>query len=80
MSPIQAFPSPGVCINTSKQEYQTGEYDGMLLRDYFAASAMSGLLSIAKQIKTETGESIATSVARQSYAVADAMLAARGEQ
>ena len=43
---------------------------GMTLRDYFAANAMQGLLSSDVYAPLET-------FAKQSYKVADAMLAAR---
>lgn len=43
---------------------------GMTLRDYFAAKAMQGLLSSDVNAPLET-------FAKQSYKVADAMLAAR---
>ena len=46
------------------------QYQGMTLRDYFAAKAMQGLLSATK---TSDGEMIA----RDSYKMADAMLEAR---
>ena len=46
------------------------QYQGMTLRDYFAAKAMQGLLSATK---TSDGEMIA----RDSYKMADAMLKAR---
>lgn len=66
-------------IGNGGKAFPSGSSGGMTLRDYFAAQAMNGLLSLAAQIKTEVGESIATSVAKQSYAAADAMLAARGD-
>lgn len=50
---------------------------GMTLRDYFAAKAMQGF--IAQELASQPYES-AAEVARASYAMADAMLAARGAQ
>jgi len=44
--------------------------DGMTLRDYLAAKAMQGILSSGSDAKSET-------IAVESYAVADAMLAER---
>ena len=57
-------------------------YPGMNLRDYFAAKAMNGYLANAWQAKEldETGDSSGEQmriVAEISYAMADAMLAAR---
>lgn len=63
-----AFPSEGfVCSDGIK-------YDGMTLRDYFAAKAMTGMLSgyEADQFKNPQ-------LAQWSYQIADAMLKAREE-
>ena len=49
----------------------TGYSEGMTLRDYFAAKAMQGLMN------TEYRLTDASYKAKQSYAIADAMLAAR---
>lgn len=39
-----AFPSPGVVMPDGRgEEMQQGAYEGMTLRDYFAAKAMQGL-------------------------------------
>jgi hypothetical protein len=46
---------------------------GMTLRDYFAAKAMTGLLA---RTSTSNGDAIV----KDSYALADAMLAAREEE
>lgn len=46
-------------------------WEGMTLRDYFAAKAMQALLS--------TGETDAPMISKASYIVADAMLKAREE-
>lgn len=37
-----AFPSPGVVMTDGRQQ---GAYEGMTLRDYFAAAALQGLLA-----------------------------------
>ena len=50
----------------------TPYHSGMTLRDYFAAKAMQGLLSSDVNAPLEV-------FAKQSYKVADAMLAAREE-
>jgi hypothetical protein len=49
-------------------------YSGMTLRDYFAAKAMQGLLACPMQ--PQSGPDM---YARDAYALADAMLKARGE-
>lgn len=56
---------PNTAFTSSRNEQQ-----GMTLRDYFAAKAMQGLLA---STKTDDGAMIA----RDSYAMADAMLKAR---
>ena len=37
-----AFPSPGVVLDSGQQQ---GAYEGMTLRDYFAAMAMQALIA-----------------------------------
>ena len=49
---------------------ELSQYNGMTLRDYFAAKAMQGLLSSDVNAPLET-------FAKQSYKVADAMMKAR---
>ena len=48
-------------------------YDGMTLRDYFAAKAMQALISIGAYSSEYDTD------AQESYAIADAMLKAREE-
>lgn len=50
-------------------------FDGMSLRDYFAAKAMQGMLANANIDKNEVRDRAA--IATYSYHYADAMLAAR---
>lgn len=64
---IQAFPS----IKESKF-YPT--HEGMSLRDYFAAKAMQVCLAQANSFPDEHWRD---GIARDAYAMADAMLAAR---
>lgn len=69
-----AFPVPGL--------QHDEDFNGMTLRDYFAAKAMNGYLANAWQAKEldDTGDSSGEQmriVAEISYAMADAMLAAR---
>jgi hypothetical protein len=52
-------------------ETEDTKWDGMSIRDYFAAAALTGILSTCK------GEASATLVASGAYGFADAMLAAR---
>lgn len=58
-----AFPIPGL--------HDDEDFNGMTLRDYFAANAMQGLLSDST-VKGAVGD-----FAKRSYAMADAMLLAR---
>jgi hypothetical protein len=74
-----AFPT----VDSNRAE-DYGTY-GMTLRDYFAAKAMQGYLANPWQAKEldDTGDSSAEQmriVAEISYAMADAMLTARGVQ
>jgi hypothetical protein len=50
-------------------------YDGMTLRDYFAAKAMEGLLSAGRD--AQYGNGGMGDLAKSSYSIADAMLKAR---
>ena len=77
-----AFPMPiagcndGSVYNTLEQS--SGELGGMSLRDYFAAKAMYGLMSMcATGAQTLNG---ADDCARLAYEQADAMLRAREVQ
>ena len=53
--------------------------DGMTLRDYFAASALSGVVERCALDTKEPGESIEQYFARRCYNLADAMLAERAK-
>jgi hypothetical protein len=53
------------------QDASTWQAHGISIRDYFAAKAMQGLMN------TEYRLTDASYKAKQSYAIADAMLAAR---
>lgn len=59
---IPAFPNKG--DNTPGYEI----YDGMTLRDYFAGQALAGILARSGHVLC---------IAKQSYEIADAMLAER---
>lgn len=74
MSKPQAFPSPGVIFTepNTKQQRQQGAYEGMSLRDYFAAKALVGCLSTMNPYDP-------TGIAKGAYALADAMLAERAK-
>jgi len=71
-----AFPVPGLAGNS--------DYDGMTLRDYFAAEALNTILgqydfTFFEDDKSEKeGETFALIVAKNAYSMADAMLKARG--
>lgn len=70
-----AFPSPGVLMDDGRGgEYQEGAYEGMTLRDYFAAKAMQALLS--KPIhRVSDGQAIPSAA----YSIADAMISERAK-
>lgn len=71
-----AFPSPGVVMTDGRQQ---GCYEGMTLRDYFAAAAMQGLLAnpkLADEIKKQGGAHSGW-IERSSYSWADSMLKER---
>jgi hypothetical protein len=73
-----AFPTK---INTEHFSHPSTIYNtGMTLRDYFAAKAMQGQLSIRENLIALAREQIKIEdVCLDSYAVADAMLKAREE-
>lgn len=74
-----AYPLP-VNDEQCRARFDSG-YGGMTLRDFFAAKAMQGWLSSCgpgDQHPATAGN--ADFVAQRSYAMADAMLAARGAQ
>lgn len=62
-----AFPVPGL------QEHE--EFNGMSLRDYFAAKAMQGLLACGEEHCDATGYATASAA----YKIADEMLAERSK-
>jgi len=66
-----AFPDPGRA-QSAKQRAQLTE-TGMSLRDYFAAKALQGLYAGGKANEHASDATLA----KWSYAMADAMLAAR---
>ena len=59
-----AFPIPGL--------HNDADFNGMTLRDYFAAKAMQGLI-----VDPDRADQSREECARLSYAMADAMLKAR---
>ncbi len=70
-----AFPAlvvEGGCGGIGKKE-GVWHYPGMTLRDYFAAKALQALVPMDRNIN-------AIKYAESAYALADAMLKARGEQ
>lgn len=54
-----------------------GSDEGMTLRDYFAAAAVTGLMTRSWEIENKTGSEIMKTWAASAYAVADYMLAER---
>ena len=79
MTDKTAFPSTQYANGVSP----TGHSEGMTLRDYFAAKAMNGMLETAidwfptGRDADESSLEIFKDLARDSYAIADAMLKAR---
>lgn len=70
---MPAFPS---CTEYFPNDVAYKENQGMTLRDYFAAKAMQGMVSIGiPSLKKD--ESFANGYARHAYDVADAMLRKR---
>lgn len=67
---------PAFPVNTANEGGEGACYSayGMSLRDYFAAKAMQGIMTASSE-----GGYLADEVAREVYAMADAMLAARKE-
>jgi hypothetical protein len=63
-----AFPVPGL--------HENSDYDGMTLRDYFAAKAMQGLIT-SRHTDYENGWYDEDMVAKNAYEMAGAMLKAR---
>jgi hypothetical protein len=62
-----AFPIPGL--------HGDADFNGMTLRDYFAAKAMQGMVASPQFCEGGWPD---VDIAQQAYDIADAMLAARG--
>lgn len=74
-----AFPWVESYVNVDKGErYENYGDAGMTLRDYFAAKAMQGILANPGQLDSLNADAIKW-VTNDSYRMADAMLAARGQ-
>lgn len=69
-----AFPVP---LNPGQSYQGHAPCDGMTLRDYFAAKALAAVLPTITEFPDENWR---VGVALDAYMMADAMLAARGEQ
>lgn len=75
-----AFPSPGVLMDDGRGgEYQQGAYEGMSLRDYFAAQILSGAMAKPGATVDIDGDYIGQNRAFTAYALADAMLKERAK-
>jgi hypothetical protein len=72
-----AFPSPGVVLGVGGNMHQQGAYEGMTLRDYFAAAASQGLLT--KLLLESNVDDFPDKHAMACYAIADAMLMERAK-
>lgn len=73
---------PGIetddAYNDERQMYgRTYSYGGMSLRDYFAAKAMHGILAAALEEPDLSAETLDAGLAKNAYAIADAMIKAR---
>jgi hypothetical protein len=74
MNHTPAFPVSALVYNGDGKDPTTIINDGMTLRDYFAAKAMTGLLTAEI-----VGEYSNVHVAEIAYRIADAMMKAREE-
>jgi hypothetical protein len=75
-----AFPIPGEVLHTKDGGKIAHANPGMTLRDYFAANAMSALITSNKMLAdTPSKEVKAGDYSRNAYAIADAMLAERSK-
>ncbi len=76
-----AFPIDSYMLNPNATEKEIKEAQGMTLRDYFAAAALQGWLASYPERDTPhpAMNECENDVARLSYKMADAMLAARKE-
>ena len=78
---MKAFPTPTLSINDEARVTAVGGEGGMDLRDYFAAKAMQGQLSIFENVTAIAREQIKLEdVCIASYEVADAMMKAREQK
>jgi hypothetical protein len=78
---MKAFPTPTFSINDEARVTAVGGEGGMDLRDYFAAKAMQAILptyDIQDVFENENTE-LSLFVAKDAYALADAMIKARQE-
>lgn len=74
-----AFPWHREWENTRKGYMESESAEGMTLRDYFAARAVSGLAVAVLGMPNERKQEWAEGYARAAYCLADAMLKARAE-
>lgn len=72
-----AFPIPGAVSHYDDGSFSDDAHVGLSVRDYFAAKAMAALMALNVG-KEETGMDGVDFVVRGAYAMADAMLSARG--
>ena len=78
---MKAFPTPTFSINDEARVTAVGGEGGMDLRDYFAAKVMQAILptyDIQDVFENENTE-LSLFVAKDAYALADAMIKARQE-
>jgi hypothetical protein len=75
-----AFPRAGNVSDIRSDDFDNKPQEGMTLRDYFAAAALTGIITQIKGVDLSAGVVPAAEVsAKVSYKMADAMLAAREE-
>jgi hypothetical protein len=75
-----AFPHDEFSENSEQYRALNYQHQGMTLRDYFAAKAASGLLSHPECANVGPGNETTTKcVAREAYAIVDALLAERAK-
>ncbi len=81
---IKKCSNPYVFPQSNDNNVMHDDYNGMMLRDYFAAKVLTGILSATGEgswkdigVQMTSGKSIVENIAIYTYEVADAMLKER---
>ena len=76
----QAFPRPTKILKSHfGTEDEIESYEGMTLRDYFGAMALSGMITNGLELAKEGNDIDDKMISKMCYAIADAMIAERGK-